>query len=46
MKFNPKWVDLDEAILVNNKILKKSNYPRWTKRETQVLEYIKKFLVK
>ena len=46
MGFIPKWVDLDEAILVNNKILKKSNYPRWTKRETQVLEYIKKFLVK
>lgn len=41
MGFIPKWVELDEAILQNNKILESLKYPRWTKRETQVLEYIK-----
>ena len=45
MGFIPKWVNLDEAILQNNKILESLNYPRWTKRETQVLEYIKNFFV-
>lgn len=45
MGFIPKWVELDEAILQNNKILESLNYPRWTKRETQVLEYIKNFFV-
>lgn len=42
MGFIPKWVDIDEAILENKKVMDKQNFPRWTKRETLVFEYIKK----
>lgn len=39
--FIPEWVNIDEAIINNKKILESGNFPRWTKRETQVLEFIK-----
>ena len=45
MGFTPKWVEIDEAISTNYRILKETICPRWTKRETQVLEYIKKNLI-
>lgn len=39
--FIPKWVTIEEAISSNNNVMKKSKFPRWTKRETEVLEYLK-----
>jgi len=41
MGFIPVWINIDEAIEQNKKILEKQDCPRWTKRETKVLEYIK-----
>lgn len=41
MGFIPVWINIDEAIEQNKKILKKQDCPRWTNRETKVLEYIK-----
>ena len=40
----PVWVSLDKAIKNNKKIMKSSykKAPRWTKRDTYVLEEIKK----
>jgi len=46
--FKPVWVDIDDAIQ-KNKLILNSNFgkiPRWTKRETFVLEFIKGKLVK
>ncbi len=43
LEFKPVWVDIDDAIQKNNLILNSNSekIPRWTKRETYVLEYIK-----
>ena len=41
MGFTPSWINIDKAIEQNKKILEKKDCPRWTKRETKVLEYIK-----
>ena len=41
MGFIPVWINIDDAIEKNKKILEKQDCPRWTKRETKVLEYIK-----
>lgn len=37
----PKWVDIDKAILANQRLLETGNPPNWTARETHVLKYIK-----
>lgn len=41
LKFEPIWVDIDDAIR-NNKYLLKSGkpYPNWVKRETMFLEFL------
>ncbi len=39
--FTPEWVDINKAILSNKKVMESGKFPRWTKRETQVLEFIK-----
>lgn len=37
----PKWVDINEAIKINKKIMANpKGYPRWTIRDTMFLEYI------
>lgn len=45
--FKPVWIDINEAIQKNKLIINSNfrNIPRWTKRETFVLEYIKEKLV-
>ena len=41
--FIPKWVDIDEAIKNNKEVLESGiNVPRWTDRDTFVLELLKK----
>lgn len=44
MGFIPKWVELSQAIEKNKEILNSKAFPRWTKRETMILEKIKKSL--
>ena len=39
--FTPEWVDIDEAISTNKKVIDSESFPRWTPRELFVLEYIK-----
>jgi len=39
--FTPIWVDIDKAISTNRMLIDSNNFPRWTPRETFVLEYIK-----
>ena len=39
--FTPIWVDIDKAILTNQRLIDSNNFPRWTPRELFVLEYIK-----
>jgi len=39
--FTPEWVNIDEAISKNKRLMASDNFPRWTPRETFVLEYIK-----
>lgn len=39
--FKPVWLEIDKAIMQNKSVLSQANFPRWTKRETRVLEYIK-----
>lgn len=46
MGFVPRWVEISEAILQNIEIMKKDKFPRWTKRETEVLKYIKNSIKK
>lgn len=40
LKFHPVWVDIKKAYEENKRILEGNNPPRWTKRETFVLEYL------
>lgn len=40
MGFIPVWIGIDEAIVANKEIMKKLDFPRWTRRETEVLEYL------
>lgn len=42
--FIPKWVEISKAIESNKKVMKKEVFPRWTKRETIVLEKLEKYL--
>lgn len=44
MGFIPKWVEISQAIEKNKEILNSGNFPRWTKRETLILENIFKSL--
>lgn len=39
--FTPVWVDINEAISTNEKLIDSNLFPRWTPRELYVLEYIK-----
>jgi 8-oxo-dGTP pyrophosphatase MutT (NUDIX family) len=43
MEFTPKWVSIDEAIRTNKALLSALDLtpPRWTRRETFVLENLK-----
>ncbi len=44
--FEPRWVDIDKAISMNQMLIDSNNFPRWTPRETFVLDYIKeKFIL-
>lgn len=45
MGFIPKWVNISEAIEKNKEILNSLNSPRWTKRETMILEKIKESII-
>lgn len=39
--FTPMWIDIDEAISTNQKLIESEHYPRWTPRELHVLMFIK-----
>jgi 8-oxo-dGTP pyrophosphatase MutT (NUDIX family) len=39
--FRPVWADIDEAISTNKALIDAGRHPRWTPRETFVLEYVK-----
>jgi len=39
--FTAEWIDMDKAISVNENLLKTGNAPRWTKRETYVLKFVR-----
>ncbi len=39
--FKPVWINIDDAISANFKLINSNHYPRWTKRELVVLNYIK-----
>jgi len=39
--FTPVWVDINEAISTNEKLIGSNHFPRWTPRELYVLKYIK-----
>ncbi len=39
--FTPVWADIDETISANKTLMHSTNFPRWTPRETFVLQYIK-----
>lgn len=41
LDFKPIWIDIDKAISTNRTLIDSKNYPRWTPRETFVLEHIK-----
>ncbi|MGI6717163.1 MAG: NUDIX domain-containing protein [Eubacteriales bacterium] len=44
--FTPVWVDIDEAISVNQALICSDKHPRWTPRETFMLGFIKdKFML-
>lgn len=40
LKFIPKYVNINEAIKNNNKMLAEKLMPRWTKRDTYILELL------
>jgi 8-oxo-dGTP pyrophosphatase MutT (NUDIX family) len=44
LDFRPVWIDIDEAIHNNRSILARNDHsvPRWTARDTQVLEQIRR----
>jgi 8-oxo-dGTP pyrophosphatase MutT (NUDIX family) len=41
----PIWVDVDRAIQSNNILLHSGNAPKWLKKETFILEYIRQTLL-
>lgn len=43
--FTPAWIDVNEAILKNQSLLKSENPPEWLKRELFILEYIERNFV-
>ncbi len=45
--FQPVWVDVEDALRANRTVLNSrfSNIPRWTARETRVLEFIRQHLL-
>jgi 8-oxo-dGTP pyrophosphatase MutT (NUDIX family) len=47
LEFQPVWVDIDEAIRVNTAVLQsdRQDIPFWTRRETFVLQQIRKRLI-
>ena len=44
--FKAKWVDINSAITNNEELLKNSDAPRWTKRETFILKEVRKYMEK
>ena len=40
LDFQPEWVEIDNAIQANQRVLTTDRQPRWTRRETNVLELI------
>jgi len=40
--FKPVWVNIEDAIMENNKIAMRSEKPAWLNREIKVLEYLKR----
>lgn len=46
--FTPVWVDIKDALRANRAVLNSrfSNIPKWTERETRVLEFIRQHLIK
>jgi hypothetical protein len=46
LDFKPVWVDIDIAIENNKSIMNSKDAPRWTKRDTFVLEQIKEIIEK
>ena len=46
LAFQPAWVDIDEAVQTNRRVLSQSQaVPLWTRRDTLVLEYIRETLI-
>ena len=43
--FEPKWIDIDEAIGVNKSLLRSDKHIEWLRREIFVLEYIRKNII-
>ncbi|MEW6505696.1 MAG: NUDIX domain-containing protein [Chloroflexota bacterium] len=45
--FQPIWVDIEDALRANRFVLTNrfSNIPKWTARETRVLEYLRQHLI-
>lgn len=43
--FEPKWIDIDEAIHVNKSLLRSDKHVEWLKREIFALEYIRKNII-
>jgi len=42
--FKPVWVDIDEAISINQSLLNSDKIPEWLKRELFVLNYIRRLM--
>lgn len=42
LKFRPKWISINDAIIQNKKIINSDQCPKWTKRDTHFLEYLNK----
>lgn len=40
LRFQPRWVTLDKALLCNRQILEKPECPLWTPRDTWMIEYL------
>lgn len=45
--FQPVWVDIEDALRANRLVLNSrfANIPRWTARETRVLEYLRQYFL-
>ena len=39
--FQPLWINIDEAILLNQALLETDEIPQWLRREIFILEYLK-----